>query len=181
MINVTQAVGRLTEIRMTSPITGDDLVILQRDVSAILSRVQGRIVICADMSGATVFPSDLADRLARFFRTGSSRLERTAIFVGDGATVFLQVERLLREVGSRPEAPSASRDGAAARPAHRSDPLLARRANEKGSGSDPYLAKRTSERRAFRAAAETIAWLEEVLTPDERTRLRRFLEGPRPS
>ncbi len=181
MINVSHAIGRLAEIRMTPPITGDDLVIMQRDVSAILGRVQGRIVVCADLSGATVFPSDLADRLARFFRTGNSRLERTAILAGS-ATFFLQVERLLREGGgSRPEAPSPSaRDSGGVRSNHRSDPLLASRAAEKGHGSDPYLAKRPSERRAFRTTAEATAWLEEILTPEERARLRHFLDGPRP-
>lgn len=182
MINVSHAIGRLAEIRMTPPITGDDLVIMQRDLSGILSRVPGRIVVCADMSGATVFPSDLADRLARFFRTGNSRLERTAIVVGGGATFFLQVERLLREgAGSRPEPSSLpARDAGGARSPHRSDPLLASRAAEKGLGSDPYMTKRTSERRAFRTTAEAAAWLEEVLTLDERARLRLFLDGPRP-
>lgn len=180
MINVSHAIGRLAEIRMTPPITGDDLVIMQRDVSGILGRVPGRIVVCADLSGATVFPSDLADRLARFFRTGNSRLERTAILAGS-ATFFLQVERLLREGGgSRPEAPSPTREAGSARSTHRSDPLLASRAAEKGHGSDPYLTKRTSERRAFRTTAEAAAWLEEVLTLEERARLRLFLDGPRP-
>jgi len=200
MVTVTQNVGRLTEIRMTAPVTAEDLAAMQRDMTGILNRAQSRVVICADLSGAALFTDDLAERMAKFFRTANSKLERTAIVVCGAATLFLQVERLLREgnptsqPAARPDSsrnggasgtPSApSRDGASARPSRNgaelapskrgSDPHMAKR-----MGSDPLLAKRTSERKAFRATPEAMTWLDEVLTSEERARLRMFLEGPR--
>lgn len=187
MITVTQNVGRLTEIRMVAPVSAEDLAAMQRDVTAILNRAQSRIVVCADLSGAALFTDDLADRMAKFFRTANSKLERTAIVVCNAATLFLQVERLLREGGPnhQPGArPDSSRDGSPSRPSRNgaeiatakrgSDPHMAKRI-----GSDPLLSKRTSERKAFRATPEAMTWLDEVLTSDERARLRMFLEGPR--
>lgn len=173
MIRVSQTVGRLAEIRMTSPITSEDLATMQRDVAAILDRTQGRIVVCADLSGATVLPSDLADRIARFFRASNARLERTAILVGGGATFFLQIERLLREGGSRPDTPPP-RDPASGRTPG-SDPH-ARRPPEK---TGDHLTRRISERRAFRTPAEASTWLADSLTLEERARLSLFLDSPR--
>jgi hypothetical protein len=161
---------------MSAPITADDLGALQRGMAAILGRVQSRVVVCADLSTATVLPEDLGDRVARFFRAANTRVERAALVVGGGATFFLQIERLLRE-GSSPLAPpsrpadSAPGSAPASRPS-RSDPLLAKRL-----GSDPLMARR-SERRAFRTAAEAAAWLDEVLNAEESKRLRLFLEPP---
>lgn len=187
MITVTQNVGRLTEIRMTAPVSAEDLASMQRDMTAILNRAQSRVVICADLSGAALFTDDLADRMAKFFRTANSKLERTAIVVCGAATLFLQVERLLREgnPASQPGArPDSSRDGAPGRNGRNgsdlssskrgTDPQMAKRL-----GSDPLLAKRTSERKAFRATPEAMTWLDEVLTSEERARLRMFLDGPR--
>lgn len=169
MISVSHKIGRLAEVRMTSPITSDDVVALQREVSAILNHVPGRIVVCADLSKASVLSEDLGDRVARFFRASNARLERSAIIVGS-ATFFLQVERLLRE------GPSSARDSARDSSAIRAlDPNLVRRASDKGS--DPHMARRLSERRAFRTGAEAAAWLDEVLTVEERARLRLFLDG----
>lgn len=188
MITVSQKVGRLAEVRMTAPVTPDDMTAMQRDMSGLLTRAQGRIVICADLSHATVFGDDLADRMTRFLRADNLRIERAAILVGDGATFFLQVERLLREVAapsSSPSRPDSSRDQSMPprrptepQPSKRppTDPTLGKRAT-----SDPHLARRSSERRAFRSPAEAMTWLDEVLTSDERARLRMFLEGPRPS
>lgn len=185
MITVTQNVGRLTEIRMTAPVSAEDVAAMQRDMSGILNRAQNRVVVCADLSGAALFTDDLADRMAKFFRTANSRLERTAIVVCGAATLFLQVERLLREgpsaqAGARPDSsrdvPSgrASRTGEIPSTKRGSDPLMAKRAS-----TDPMLTKRGYERRAFRATGEAMSWLDEVLTSEERARLRMFLEGPR--
>lgn len=194
MITVTQNVGRLTEIRVTAPINVDDLSMMQRDVTGILTRAQGRVVICADLSGASLFSDEHAERMAKFFRTANAKLERTAIVVCGAATLFLQVERLLRE-GDRAPAPTAppsrgdappSRDPVTSRTTTRStgelptakrigtDPYMSKR-----PGTDPMLSKRTVERKAFRVTAEAMTWLDEVLTSDERARLRMFLDGPR--
>ena len=194
MITVTRNVGRLTEIRVTAPVNVDDLSTMQRDVAGILNRAQGRVVICADLSGASLFSDDHAERMAKFFRTANAKLERTAIVVCGAATLFLQVERLLRE-GDRPAAPAAppsrgeapsSRDQASSRTVTRTSGELP---SPKRVGTDPYLnqrpktdptlGKRTSERKAFRATAEAMTWLDEVLTSEERARLRMFLDGPR--
>ena len=189
MITVTQNVGRLAEIRMAAPVSVDDLTLLQRDMSAILSRAQNRIVVCADLSGAQLFSDENAERMAKFFR-GSSKLERSAIVVCGAATLYLQIERLLREGGGAPPPPPSRSEHGVVRDPSRAitrttgelptlkrpttDPTLGKR-----PGTDPTLSKRMSERKAFRNTPEAMAWLDEVLTSEERARLRTFLEGPR--
>lgn len=188
MITVTQNVGRLTEIRMVAPINVDDLSVLSRDMTALLNRAQNRLVVCADLSGAQLFSDENAERMAKFFR-GSSKLERTAIVVCGAATLYLQIERLLREGNGVPQpAPSRAEAGAPRDPARAitrtsgelpqpkrpaTDPTLGKRPT-----TDPHL-KRAFERKAFRAVPEAMTWLDEVLTSEERARLRTFLEGPR--
>jgi hypothetical protein len=150
MITVSHSVGRLAEVRMTAPVKAEELATMQLDMNVLLGRVPGRIVICADLSGATVLPPELADLVAKFFRAESSRLERIAVVVGS-ATFFLQMERLFRLPPPTP-----------------------------GRGSDPMLARRTSERKPFQTAADAITWLDEVLNADERARLRAFFQTPVP-
>ena len=129
MITVTQNVGRLTEIRVTAPINVDDLSMMQRDVTSILTRAQGRVVICADLSGASLFSDEHAERMAKFFRTANAKLERTAIVVCGAATLFLQVERLLRE-GDRAPAPTAPPSRGDAPPSR--DPVTSRTTTRRG-------------------------------------------------
>jgi hypothetical protein len=185
MITVTQNVGRLTEIRMTAPVSVEDVATMQRDMTGIIGRAQSRVVICADLSSASLFTDDLADRMAKFFRTANTKLERTAIVVCGAATLFLQIERLLRE-GPAPQPgarPDSSRDVSSGRPSRNGEAPSTKRGSDphmaKRIGTDPMLHKRTSERKAFPANADAMTWLAEVLTSEERARLRMFLEGPR--
>jgi hypothetical protein len=184
MISVSLKAGRLVEIRMTAPVGMEDYAALQRDVGVITGKTSARLVVCADFSAASLFPEALADRLARFFRPDNQRLERVALVVGDGATFYLQVERLLREGGVQ-SAPGSRPD-----PASRDMPTSSR-APRNGEqqpdswGARPITAalgvtpKRMPTRRAFRSAAEAISWLDEILTPEERARLRAFFEPPK--
>lgn len=171
MISVSQRVGRLAEIRMAAPVVLDDLTTMLRDMGAIGSKTSARLVVCADLTAASLFPDALADRLARLFRPDNPRLERVALVVGGGATFFLQVERLLRE------------GGAQSSPGSRPEPLPSREPPVRSGtrGSDPLLAKRAPTRRAFRSASEAMSWLDDVLTIDERARIRSFFDEPRAS
>lgn len=165
MIHVLHKIGRLAEIRMAPPATLSDMATLHREMGTIGGKVSGKLVVCADLSAATLFPDEVADGLGRYFRPENPRLERVALVVGDSATFFLQVERMLREggapssPGSRVESSSSGKNGA--------------------RGSDPWMAKRAPTRRAFRSPSEAMGWLDEVLVPDERARLRSFFEQPR--
>lgn len=170
MITVSQKVGRLAEIRMVAPVTIEDLASMQRDLSALLHRIQGRMVVCTDLQSATVFSTDQAERFTKLFRADNARFERNALVVGDGATFHLQVERLIREGNAPPSGPGR----AEASPSREPMPAKSPR------GSDPMMSRRASERRVFRSVAEAIAWLDELLTAEERSRLRTFLEGQRP-
>jgi hypothetical protein len=166
MITFSQKIGRLAEIRMTAPITIEELSSMQRDVLTLLSRSQSRFVICTTLAGVPVFSTEQADWIARFFRTDSSRFDRNAIVVGDSATFMMQVERLIRE-GAGPPPSSGGRDS--------SRDLLPPRTPRP---VELVTLKRGAERRAFRGTAEAIAWLDEILTAEERARVRAFLEAP---
>jgi len=170
MITVSQKIGRLAEIRMTAPITVEELSSMQRDIGAILNRVSGRLVVCTDLQAATILSTELADRMAKFFRADNARMERNALVVGESPTFFLQVERVIRE-GNAPPAASGRTESPSSR-----DPA----SNKSTRGSDPWMSRRASERRVFRSTTEAMTWLDEVLTPEERARLRHVLEGPHP-
>lgn len=186
---------------MTPPVAMDDLIDLQRDLGAVGGKSPGRIVVCGDLTAASVFPEPLADRLARFFRADNQRLERVALVVGDSATFFMQVDRLLREggpqssPGSRVESSSArdtSRNGVrvphiATGPSAptstgmiRTQPAAAAQPAPSSPGAPRTSAVPTlPTRRAFRSAAEAMTWLDEVLNAEERARLRAFFEPAR--
>lgn len=184
MISVSQKIGRLAEIRMAAPMGMEDFATLQRDMGAITGKTSARLVVCADLSAVALFPEALADRLARYFRPENQRLERVALVVGDGATLFLQVERLLRE-GSGAQSSPGSRQEPSSQPSSRGsrhselpgDPWGVRSLTPHQNAA----AKRMPTRRAFRTAPEAIGWLDELLTPDERNRLRSFFEAKRAS
>ncbi|MBK8254405.1 MAG: hypothetical protein IPK82_17265 [Polyangiaceae bacterium] len=158
MISVSHRVGRLAEIRLTSPVVVDDFTVMQRDMAALGSKSHAKLVVCADLSRASVFPEPLADRIGRFFRSDHQRLDRVAIVVGDAATFYLQVDRLLRYVSATQV--SARDFGLHSAPKR---------------GIDPSL-KRLATRRAFKHPSEAISWLEDALSPEERARLRTFFD-----
>lgn len=172
MITVAQKVGRLLEIRMTAPISIEELSLMQRDMIALLNRVQGKQVLCSDLSRIQLFSAEQADWIAKFFRIDGARLERTAFVIGDSATFMMQVERLIRE-GAGPPSSSGGRDSA--RDSSR-DPLVPRPSRIPDSAANSR--RIVTDRRAFRGTAEASAWLDEVLTSEERARLRMFMEQP---
>ncbi|MEZ4295336.1 MAG: hypothetical protein R3B70_10205 [Polyangiaceae bacterium] len=173
MISVLQKVGRLTEIRMRTPVVLDEVTVMQRDVASLGAKTATKLVVCADLSRASVFPEPLADRLGRFFRSEHQRLDRVAFVVGEGATFFMQIERLLRD--SAPSSKDLAREAAAQRTSVAGDPPPPKRVN---GASDPTLGKRPITRRVFRSATEAMAWLEDALSTDERARLKQFLADP---
>lgn len=190
MITVTQNVGRLAEIRVTAPINvttcprcSGTLAIFSAAHRVGSSSVRISRVL---LSSRTTTPSGWRSSSG----WANAKLERTAIVVCGAATPSFQVERLLRE-GDRAPAPAAppsrgdapiSRDPGR-RPARRRGPPVSSTAKRIGTdpylskrpGTDPMLSKRAVERKAFRVTAEAMTWLDEVLTSDERARLRMFL------
>jgi hypothetical protein len=184
MIKVTHRIGRLVELRMIAPLAMDDFTTLQRDMGAITSKAPARLVVCADLSAAVLFPEPLADRLARYFRADNQRLERVALVVGDGATLFLQVERLLREGGGAQSSPGSRLEPSSSRGTRGGDTHVdawGSAAPDSGPRPSSPMVKRAPTRRAFRSPSEAMSWLDELLTPDERARLRTFLDPRRAS
>jgi hypothetical protein len=177
MIRVTQKVGRLVEIRMSAPFVLDDLTKMLRDMGTITAP---RFVAIADVSEATLFPDAVVDRLARVFRHDNQRLERAAFVVGNAATLHLQVERLLREGGVQSSPGSRSEPMSARDPSSKTSAEDGGTADQDGArGSQTVRVRRLPTRRAFRTAFDAMTWLDEVLTPEERARLRLFLDAPR--
>jgi hypothetical protein len=99
MLSVENHVGRLIELRMTSPMTLEDLAGAHEQLSRVMAAHAGLVVGCTDLLGARVFSQPMTERLAALIRQESPRVERNAMFVGESAVFSMQTERIIRDAG----------------------------------------------------------------------------------
>jgi len=97
MITVSRTVGRLVEVRICTPVIGLEIVAMAQAVSAEVAKVRVPIVGITDLRAATVFPVELADQVAVFFRHDSPHIARSGMLTTGGATFAMQIARVLRE------------------------------------------------------------------------------------
>ena len=96
MITVANKVGKLVEVRVQSPISAAEIMEMSRQIFEIVKRCS-TIRVVTDLRSATVFPTDLAERIVSFLRQDSPAIERGAFILGDSAVFALQIERILRD------------------------------------------------------------------------------------
>lgn len=99
MMTISNYVGRLWEVRWTAPFTDSEAEEFILAKSAVVEHAIGPLVICSDLRHAAVLPVATVDRLIAVLQSDSSRVERHALLLGDGAIVGLQVTRMVRESG----------------------------------------------------------------------------------
>lgn len=95
------SVGRLIEARVFSLGNAADADRYSRDLGEEVARHAGRTpVLCADHRPVTIYPQPVTDRLVELFQHMNERLRCVAIVVAPtNATMFLQLDRLVREAG----------------------------------------------------------------------------------
>lgn len=100
MHKIQNIAGRLVEVRVTPPLTLDEIKQFVAEHKATVSRIPDRYVGVVDLHQANVFPAEVADALIQLLSQMADRVERTAFLIGEGAVFALQIERVLRSAAS---------------------------------------------------------------------------------
>ncbi|UQA59553.1 hypothetical protein [Polyangium aurulentum] len=144
MYSIENRVGKLVEIRIWSPVSGDEATRWGREHEAVIGSLVGNYFCFVDVFEATVLPQDVVEAYICTLKS-ATRMLRAAMLLGQSPTLGLQVQRMLREVNN-PER-KAFRDpreleawlGAQLAPAERTRlrELLERRMDATGPSSAP--------------------------------------------
>jgi len=99
MYTIENRVGRLIELRVESPVTYEELLEFHERLANVCKPIEGQIVICTDLVGATVITQQVTQRWTSIIKQDAPIVERNAVLVGEGAVFSMQVERIIRQAG----------------------------------------------------------------------------------
>ena len=97
MYVIGHQVGKLVEVRIWGPTTPSEALEWDRELGAIVRLIPGRYACLLDLHDAQVFPQPVADAFLATMRNDNARLERTAVLVGQSATLGFQIQRMIME------------------------------------------------------------------------------------
>jgi hypothetical protein len=98
---VTNPAGRLVTFRVVSPVDDGNAAKAAAELRRIVQSIEGRVVICTDLTDARVFAPGTTDAFVKAMKADNPKLERSAILLGgDSPTFLLQLERMVREAAS---------------------------------------------------------------------------------
>lgn len=100
MMSIERKVGRLGEVRFSSPISASDIESFTAGVVTVIKGAKEKLVFCSDMRRADVMLPEYADRLIKLLRNDNPMIERHGILIGDRAAFGLQIDRMVREAGN---------------------------------------------------------------------------------
>ena len=100
MLTVENPVGRLLELRVSSPFSLEEMGPFQTKLMRLVSSAPGNSVACTDLRGARVMPDEVAARFVTIMKADNPRMERSGFLVSESALFSLQIERMLREAGN---------------------------------------------------------------------------------
>jgi hypothetical protein len=93
-------VGRFVEIAFTGALTLEDAQQLRTRLWTMLSSIDGRAVVWADLRRTELFTAEVAAKLLEMLKVDNPKVERSAYPVGAKATFALQVERIVAEAAA---------------------------------------------------------------------------------
>jgi len=97
MYVIGHQVGKLVEVRIWGPTTPSEAMEWERELGTILRLIPGRYACLLDLHDAQVFPQPVADVVLATMRNDNAKLERTAVLVGQSATLGFQIQRMIME------------------------------------------------------------------------------------
>src|SRR3954447_12925126 len=100
MYQVANHVGRLLEVTLATPLSLGEVRQFARDHVAVAQQMPGKYVGVANLLHANVFPPEVAEELVILLSAAASRVERSAMLIGESAIFALQVERVIRSSNS---------------------------------------------------------------------------------
>jgi len=100
MYSVEHHVGRLIEVKLTSPLMPSDVQEFVKKHLAIMAQIPGKYIGVVNLLEAYVFPANVAQSLSQMLSGAASHVERTALLIGESAVFGLQVERVIRDANN---------------------------------------------------------------------------------
>jgi hypothetical protein len=100
MHTVNNAVGRLVEVRVASPLSLAEVETFRQELQATVRKIRDRYVGAVDLRHADVFPVEVAEGLISLLSGTASMVERTGFLIGESAVFSLQIERIIRSSAS---------------------------------------------------------------------------------
>jgi hypothetical protein len=98
---VANPAGRLITFRVFPPIEDSQSASAAAKLKESIGAIDGRVIICTDVTEAHVFSQETTDLFVKQMRAGNPKIERSAILLGQGSPTFaLQLERMVREAAS---------------------------------------------------------------------------------
>lgn len=111
MFSVANNVGDLLEVRVASPVTMDDAIAMFKKIYKTMPR--GRVSrVIVDARGLRVVNPDIIDAVVAMMRQDNPFVERNAFLLPTGALLFIQIDRMLKELGVTNRKSFQSRDEA---------------------------------------------------------------------
>ena len=101
MVEVLNPAGRLVTFRVRPPVEDANAGAAAVELRNTVGRVEGRVVICTDLTDARTFAPSTVERFVQAMKADNPRLERSAILLGNNSATFvMQIERIVREAHS---------------------------------------------------------------------------------
>ena len=101
MITIENRVGRLIEVRFSTPILDNELPEFLRERERIMRRVGQDRLVCIDLSRVQVLPPTQADAFLDFLRGSRPGLTRNGFLLPPGQAVLaLQFSRIIRQANN---------------------------------------------------------------------------------
>ncbi len=111
MFSVANNVGSLLEVRVASPVTMDDAMAMFKAIYKTMPR--GRVSrVIVDARGLRIVDPPIIDAVVTMMRQDNPFVERNAFLLPSGALLFIQIERMLKELGVTNRKSFQSRDEA---------------------------------------------------------------------
>ncbi|MDB4971306.1 MAG: hypothetical protein JWN44_6995 [Myxococcales bacterium] len=101
MFSAVNRVGRLLEIRVTSPFNQTDAMALFKEIYRAMPRKKGLALVFADLRGLRVVDPEVVDMVTGFMRLDNPYVERNAFLLAEhSALLSIQGERMLKQTGA---------------------------------------------------------------------------------
>ena len=101
MFSVSNHVGRLLELRVSSPFSTADAMAMFKQIYKTMPRNKGLALVIADLRGLRVVDPEVVDLVTSFMRTDNPYVERNAFLLSEhSATLAIQGERMVKQAGT---------------------------------------------------------------------------------
>ncbi|MEM7585617.1 MAG: hypothetical protein AAF560_19670 [Acidobacteriota bacterium] len=100
MFSSENHVGRLVELRVITPLSGDEILELRQTHLAVIQAIAGDFVVVVDMRRAHVFPPAISEAFIGLMSQLNPKLLRSAVLINESAVLGLQAERAIRAAGN---------------------------------------------------------------------------------